>query len=213
MAKIEEIIPFILFFETGGAPSCFQSACTSIGKTRVYNPSLLTPEQQFNECKKHGFANDPDDAGGATMCGITLVTYKTYCKHKGYPAPTILGLKNISYKRWLDVLKTLFWDRWKADEIKSQALANILVDWVWASGGNGIKIPQRILGVTQDGIVGPKTLSATNAANEAQLFTAIHEARIKFVNDIVARKPSQKKFINGWKRRINAITLSGLKYN
>jgi hypothetical protein len=31
-------------------------------------------------------------------------------------------------------LKSLYWDKWKADQIKSQSVANILVDWVWASG-------------------------------------------------------------------------------
>ena len=41
------------------------------------------------------------------------------------------------------VLKPHYWDRWKADDIKSQSVANILVDWVWASGAHGIKIPQR----------------------------------------------------------------------
>lgn len=197
MAKIEEIIPFILYFEAG------------VSKRYM----TLPPQEIYEQARKTGFANDPDDAGGATMCGITIGTYKTYCKRKGYPTPTVFSLKNISYERWRDVLKTLFWDKWKADEINSQALANILVDWVWASGGNGIKIPQRILGVTQDGIVGPKTLAAVNAANEAELFTAIHEARINFVDNIVRRKPSQKKFVKGWKRRINAITLSGLKFD
>ena len=196
MAKIEEIIPFFLHFETG------------VNK-RYLN---LPPAQIFEQARKTGFANDPDDAGGATMCGITIGTFKAYCRSKGYPVPTVTRLRNISYEQWRDVLKMLFWDRWKADDIKSQALANNLVDWVWASGVNGIKIPQRLLGVTQDGIVGPKTIAAVNAANAAELFTKIHEARINFVDGIVRRKPSQKKFIKGWKRRINAITLSGLKF-
>lgn len=107
----------------------------------------------------------------------------------------------------------MFWDRWKADQIISQPLANILVDWVWASGVNGIKIPQRVLGITADGIVGPKTLAALNAANPKELFDKLHNERIKFVEGIVQRNPSQKKFINGWKRRINAITYNGLQFN
>lgn len=173
----------------------------------------LPPAQIFEQARKTGFANDPDDAGGATMCGITIGTYKAYCRSKGYPVPTVTRLRNISYEQWRDVLKTLFWDKWKADEIKSQPLANILVDWVWASGSSGIKIPQRILGVKQDGVVGPKTMAALNASDPKRLFDEIHNARIKFVNDIVARKPSQKKFIKGWTRRINDITFIGLKYD
>ena len=34
--------------------------------------------------------------------------------------------------------------------------ANTLVDWLWCSGAWGIKIPQKILGLKVDGIVGEK---------------------------------------------------------
>ena len=33
----------------------------------------------------------------------------------------------------------------KADEIKSQSIADILVDWVWASEVHGIKIPHDLV--------------------------------------------------------------------
>ena len=56
------------------------------------------------------------------------------------------------------VLKPHYWDRWQADKIKSQSIANLLVDWVWASGKPGITRVQQILGVKQDGIVGDKLL-------------------------------------------------------
>lgn len=67
-----------------------------------------------------GFVNDPDDLGGATNMGVTIATYEAYCKKKGYPKPTIERLKNLSKEEWTEILKTMYWDRWKADEIKSQ---------------------------------------------------------------------------------------------
>ena len=75
-----------------------------------------------------GFVNDPDDLGGATNKGITLSAYETYCYRKGYPKPTVECLKNISDATWMDILKTLYWDKWKADQIVNQSVANILVD-------------------------------------------------------------------------------------
>lgn len=197
MANIKDIIPFILYFEAG------------LSREYVNLPF----EEMFEYAKRTGWANDPDDGGGATMCGITIGTYEGYCRTKGYPKPTTERLKNISAEQWLDVLKTLFWDKWKADEIKSQPLANILVDWVWASGAYGIKNPQSILGVTADGIVGPKTLAVLNAADPKKLFQQIHNARVNFIEDIIRRNPSQKKFRKGWLRRINAITYDGLLFN
>lgn len=156
-----------------------------------------------------GFVDDPDDLGGATNRGVTIGTYATYCKKKGYPAPTVERLKNLSEKDWAEILKTLYWDRWKADDIKSQSVANILVDWVWASGVNGIKIPQQVLGVTVDGIVGTKTLAALNARNPKELFEKIKEARVQFIEDICRKRPANNKFKKGWLNRINNLQYVG----
>ena len=156
-----------------------------------------------------GFVDDPDDLGGATNRGVTIGTYATYCKKKGYPAPTVERLKNLSEKDWAEILKTLYWDRWKADNIKSQSVANILVDWVWASGVNGIKIPQQVLGVTVDGIVGAKTLAALNARNPKELFEEIKEARVQFIEDICRKRPANNKFKKGWLNRINSLQYVG----
>lgn len=156
-----------------------------------------------------GFVDDLDDLGGATNRGVTIGTYATYCKKKGYPAPTVERLKNLSDKDWTEILKTLYWDRWKADNIKSQSVANVLVDWVWASGVNGIKIPQQLLGVTVDGIVGAKTLAALNARNPKELFEEIKEARVQFIEDICRKRPANNKFKKGWLNRINDLQYVG----
>ena len=92
-----------------------------------------------------GFVDDPDDLGGATNMGVTIATYKVYRKRKGLSEPTVDDLKHLSNNEWIDILKSLYWDKWKADQIKSQSVANILVDWVWASGNYGIKIPKNCL--------------------------------------------------------------------
>lgn len=153
-----------------------------------------------------GFVNDPDDRGGATNKGVTMATYEAYCKKKGYPRPTLERLQNLSNDQWLEILKTMFWDRCKADGIASQDIANILVDWVWASGTWGIIHTQRILRVKDDGIVGPKTLAAINNASPKVLFARIWLYRKKHF-ELIAGCPGQAKFLRGWLRR-----LAGIKY-
>lgn len=49
---------------------------------------------------------------------------------------------DLSYNDWKSILKMLYWDRWNADEIRSQSIAEIVCDFVWASGVHGIKVPQ-----------------------------------------------------------------------
>ena len=152
-----------------------------------------------------GFVNDPDDAGGATNKGVTIATYEAYCLRKGYPKPTVERLKNIPDSHWTEIIKTMYWDKWKADEIKNQSVANILVDWVWGSGKWGIIIPQRILGVEPDGIVGNVTLNALNKRDPQELFAAIKAARVNYIDDIIRKRPSNVKFRNGWINRLNDI--------
>lgn len=187
MANVEKFVPFILRFEAG-----------------VVAPGL-TNEQLFERARKTGFANDPDDLGGATMIGVTLDTYTAYCRRKGYPRPTVVRLHGIPYAQWLDILKTMYWDRWKADQISSQSVAEILVDWVWASGKYGITIPQRVLGVAADGIVGVKTLAAVNARSPERLFAEIMAERKAYIDRICASRPANNKFKKGWLNRLNAM--------
>ena len=150
-----------------------------------------------------GFVNDPLDAGGATNMGVTLYTYAVYCKRKGYQTATVEDLKNINKYQVIDILKVMYWNRWQADKINNQSLANILVDWVWCSGIHGIKIPQKLLLLKQDGRVGPITLAAINNPDPEKLFNVIKAERLAFVHRIVNRSPSQKRFIKGWENRIN----------
>lgn len=152
-----------------------------------------------------GFVNDPDDLGGATNKGVTIGTYEAYCRKKGYPKPTIERLKNLSSPEWTEILKTMYWDKWMADGIKNQSVANILVDWVWASGSHGIKIPQKMLGVKPDGIVGERTLNAVNALSSESLFESIKRERIEFIDRICAARPANNKFKKGWLNRINSL--------
>ena len=157
-----------------------------------------------------GFVNDPDDLGGATNKGITIGTFGEYRKRKGLPPPTVNDLKNLSDKDWYEIFKTLYWDRWKADEIKSQSIADILVDWIWASEMHGIKIPHDLVGVIPDGIVGPKTLAAVNSRNPRELFDQIKIAGFDFIEDICRERPANNKFKRGWmNHRINDISYVG----
>ena len=192
MARVESIVPFILKWETG---------TTGIG---------LTNEQLFEKAKLKGFANDLDDLGGATMCGVTLATFTEYCRRKGYPRPTIVRLKAIKYKEWLEILKTMFWGKWKADQINNESIALILVDWVWGSGKYGITIPQKTIGVTADGIVGPKTIAAVNAKDPKQLFDLIRKERLAYIERICRSRPTNLKYKRGWLNRLNDIKFKGV---
>ena len=148
-----------------------------------------------------GFVNDKADLGKQTNKGVTLSTYRSvFGKNK-----TVSDLKKITDEQWEFIFKKFYWDKWKADDIKDQNVANILVDWIWCSGSYGIKIPQRVLGVDVDGIVGPKTIAAVNERDGRELFDNIKQERKDFIDRICQTRPQNKKFKNGWLNRINSL--------
>lgn len=171
-----------------------------MAKSEILKPFILSWEG--------GFANIPGDRGGATNKGVTIATYRSvFGKER-----TVEDLKTITDIEWLHIFNTLFWNKWKADQIESQAIANLLVDWVWASGKYGIRIPQSILGVSIDGIVGPKTLAAVNSyPNQKELFAKLWHAREDFFKRIATG--AQKKFLKGWLNRLNGIRYESLLCN
>jgi len=151
-----------------------------------------------------GFADDPLDHGGATNMGVTIATWRQVgCDKDGDGDIDVDDIKLLTRADATAVLKKFYWDRWRADEMNNQALADILVDWLWCSGKWGITIPQRLLEVPDDGIVGPITISKVNSSNPWQLKIRIYNARVAFIRSIISRDPSQKRFENGWLRRLN----------
>ena len=147
-----------------------------------------------------GFVNDPNDSGGATNKGVTLATFR---KFKGTSA-TVDELKAITDEDWTAIFKDMFWGKCRADEINSQAVANLIVDWYWMSGTNAIKYVQRLIGTTEDGIVGKQTLARLNAKGDG-LAPQIYDYRKDFYHRIVANRPTQKRFLRGWLNRLNAL--------
>lgn len=155
-----------------------------------------------------GFVNDPKDRGGATNMGVTLNTWKRVGYDKnGDKRIDVKDLKLLSKEDVVKkVLKPYYWDKWRADEINNQSIANILVDWVYTSGKYGITKVQAMLNLKPDGVVGNKTLSAINDyPNQRQLFQRIKNERLAFIDRIVKNNPSQRRFLKGWKNRVNSF--------
>lgn len=161
-----------------------------------------------------GFADVKGDRGGATKYGVTIGTWKAQGYDKdGDGIIDVSDLKLITPDDAMEMCRRNYWNRWNADRIEDQSLANILVDWVWGSGKWGITIPQKMLGVKADGIVGEKTLKALNMTDSRKFFDEVWQRRKKFFNEICISRTENKKFLNGWMRRLKGIQYGSLTYN
>ena len=154
-----------------------------------------------------GYSNIAEDRGGPTNLGITLENWKLYGYDKdGDGDIDVDDIKILNVKDFKPFLKKLYWDRWSADLIANQSVADILVDWCYNSGAWGVKIPQKLLGTTIDGQAGPVTIGILNKQNQQSFFNQVWKARQDFYNNIVKRSPEQKIFLKGWLARLNDYT-------
>lgn len=152
------------------------------------------------------------DSGGCTKFGLTLDDVKEY--HVDINHDGVFDCKDVaSIDRLLaaKVLKAVYWDYFKADQIPDQSLAMYIVD----SGLNQgrpliVKYIQSIIGVDIDGHYGPQTfatlLEHIKIDGGKDEYDALHKKRLDRYNAIVAARPDQAKFIKGWMNRLNAIS-------
>ena len=149
-----------------------------------------------------GFVNEPDDAGGATNCGVTLATFQVYYGED----KTEADLRKMTEAQWRRIMKGGFWDKCQADMIHNQSVAEIFVDWCVNSGTGMIKRVQGMVGTKADGIVGPNTIRAINGYNQQRLHYLIKSARAAWYAELVAKKAAYLKFYDGWMNRLLDFT-------
>lgn len=176
-----------------------------MAKVEIYTPFMLSWEG--------GFVDHPHDKGGATNKGITISTYERYCRSKGYARPKVERLKNITDNEVFVILKSMYWDVVKGDDITSQSIANLIVDWHWTSGTWAIKYVQQVLGVDADGVVGPKTITAINKSETLTLFNSLWLRREVHFMSLAAKDSTQQSFLRGWLNRLGGIKFGSLICN
>ena len=149
-----------------------------------------------------GFIGDAETLNTDINRGIPLAIYADYYHNKGLEAPNFAALEQITEEEWEEIVKIYYWDRWKADRILNQSVANLLVDWLWVSGEYGIKVPQRILGLSITGQVDQQALTLINTLESGALFNSLFQERINYINRICISKPVNKKFKKSWINRV-----------
>jgi lysozyme family protein len=135
--------------------------------------------------------NESGDAGGLTKYGID---------QRGHPSEDIAALTKA---RAIEIYHANYWVPLHADELPvgiGEALFDIKVN-----GGAGVRWLQETLAhigfeCVVDGKIGPKTIAAARAAG-VDAVKALCNRREQYYRAIVAAKPSQQRFLNGWLAR------------
>lgn len=142
-----------------------------------------------------GFVNHPRDPGGATNKGITIATFRRYVKRSG----TVAELKAISDADVAKVYRKHYWDKVRADELPG-GLDYAVFDYAVNSGpGRAVKHLQEVLGVKQDGVIGPVTIAAAFQAPGP--ITALCDRRMRFLRSL----KTWPTFGRGWSSRVLGV--------
>jgi len=146
--------------------------------------------------REGGYVDDPHDRGGATNFGITQATLAAW-RNDPHADPKTLGEEEAK-----QILQSQYMLKPGFDKLPP-TLQEQMVDFGVHSGPMvAIRHLQAILGVEVDGILGPKTLAAIPNHDMRWLCQELVKSRVLMIGRIVAKSPSQAKFLNGWLTRV-----------
>lgn len=177
-------------------------------------------EKNFSTALQHvldiemGFQNDPRDPGnrlpdgrhGCTNLGVTQYMWEAFV---GHPVSTE-DMKKLNRERVARFYKYKYWDTVKADELPD-GIDYLVFDFAVNAGpGRAVKLLQSVVGVPEDGAVGPKTLKAVKSITPATLIQVYTEAKEEFYKSL----KSFNVYGKGWLARADtaektAYTLLG----
>lgn len=153
----------------------------------------------LKEVLKHegGWSDHPSDPGGATMKGVTLATFRAYVKPKG----TKDDLRKITDAQLETVYRRQYWDKVHGAELPD-GVDFAVFDYAVNSGpSKAVKDLQKVVGVSQDGKVGPKTLEAIKSMGARNVINKLCDTRLAFLK----RLKTWPTFGKGWLKRVNGV--------
>ena len=140
-----------------------------------------------------GYVNHPSDPGGETNLGVTRAVYEQYAGRQVMDGE----MEGLTHDDVYPIYKENYWNRVRGDDLPS-GVDFCTFDWAVNSGvSRAAKALQRIVGVEQDGGIGPMTLQAVLEVEPAEIVEQMHHMRDGFYRSL----STFDTFGRGWIRR------------
>jgi lysozyme family protein len=144
-----------------------------------------------------GFVDHPKDPGGMTNLGVTRRNWEFYLNRN----VTEIEMRGLTPDIVKPFYKAMYWDKIKGDQLPA-GIDYAAYDFAVNSGtGRAAKYLQRIAGVADDGVIGPKSIEAIKACDPKQTVQALCDMRLNFLK----RLPTFETFGKGWSRRVAEV--------
>lgn len=176
-------------------------------------------DRNFKSILKHtlgsegGWSDNPKDPGGATMKGVTLKTFRRFVKADA----TKDDLRKITDAQLETVYRREFWDTVSGAQLPSGVDMAVFDFSVNSGPSRAAKYLQKVVGVKQDGKIGPATLEAVNNMSPTALINTYMDERLAYMKRAKGSSGALKgkllwpTFKNGWQRRIDSVRSFSLK--
>ena len=149
-----------------------------------------------------GYVDHPDDPGGPTNLGVTIGTLSAVLGRQA----TRADVKALTPARVAPVYRGRYWDAIRGDDLPS-GLDYAVFDWAVNSGSSRAAIAlQRIVGVADDGRIGPLTIAAVAGHDRQKLIGSLCDARIAFLKAL----STWPTFGKGWTSRVTGVRREAL---
>ncbi|MGC2783997.1 MAG: glycosyl hydrolase 108 family protein [Roseiarcus sp.] len=162
---------------------------------------------RFDACMSYvfkaegGYVNNADDKGGPTNFRITLATLENY-EGKSLAADDV---KNLTPEMAKEIYRTNYWNRMQCGSLPAGLDLEVFDFGVNAGPSPSVKALQGVVGVTQDGSIGPITLAAVGTLSPRDVIARFTQTRLTFYQGL--NKP---EFLKGWEARVAVIQTEAL---
>jgi len=158
----------------------------------------------FTLAEEGGFVDNPEDPGGATFKGITLKSLRNYLKAPKTPVSVLRGLDEVSIAKFY---RSQFWIPDQCGAVPP-GIDLMLFDFGVNSGEQRpVPMMQWILGVDNDGDIGPKTQAAIGAWSASDLIGALRDAQEAYYRGL----EKFGTFGDGWLSRLSRRYTLGIR--
>ena len=150
-----------------------------------------------------GYTNHPADPGGPTNFGITIFDYRKYVK----PGATAADVRAMKLEEAKAIYRAKYWDAMRCDELPAGVDDSVFDYGVNSGIGRSKKVLQRVVGVEDDGVLGPKTMAAIAARDPKAIIVALNDERLRFLRSL----RTWPVFGRGWGRRVAEVRAYSLQ--
>lgn len=145
-----------------------------------------------------GYSNDRNDPGNWTGGKVGLGFLKG--TKFGLAANTYpkLDIKNITVVEAKEIYKRDWWDKLGADQLHPAIVYQLWDFAINAGKSRAVKELQQVAGVPDDGIIGPKTISAVKVMEVNDVLLRLAAERLKFYTSL----STWDRYGKGWTNRV-----------